>query len=89
MAILDTATRELNSRNLETLYKRLGEFGYLEGANLIVDYRSAEGRHERLPTLVSDLIRFNPDVILVRGTPEVFGCEEGDEHHSGGDVRCR
>jgi putative tryptophan/tyrosine transport system substrate-binding protein len=72
VAILDTATRELNNRNLEVLFKRLRELGYAQGTNLIVDYRSADGRNERLPALVTDLLSFNPDVILVRGTPEIL-----------------
>jgi len=71
IAILDTAPRELNQRNLDIFHKRLRELGYLEGANLIVDYRSAGGRNERLPALVAELLRFNPDVIVVRGSPEI------------------
>jgi putative tryptophan/tyrosine transport system substrate-binding protein len=72
VAILDTATRELNKRNLEVLFKHLRELGYAQGNNLIVDYRSADGRNERLPALVTELMGFNPDVILVRGTPEIL-----------------
>src|SRR5215210_4430423 len=71
MAILDTATRELNSRNLEAFYRRLSELGYVEGSNLIIHYRSVDGRNERLPSVVSEIIRFNPDVIVVRGSPEI------------------
>jgi putative tryptophan/tyrosine transport system substrate-binding protein len=48
----------------------LQEFGYVEGENLNVEYRSADGRNERLPHLVSELVHWRPDIILLRGTPE-------------------
>ena len=72
VGILDTATRELNLANVGVLLKRLRELGYVEGQNLIIEYRSADGRNERLPDLVSDLIRLKVDVIVLRGTPEVM-----------------
>jgi acetyl esterase/lipase len=50
IGILDTATRELN-KDILALFKGLRTFGYIEGQNLIVEYRSAEGRNERLPEL--------------------------------------
>jgi putative tryptophan/tyrosine transport system substrate-binding protein len=72
MGILDTAPRQLNGPNLAAFYKRLQEVGYVEGENLKVEYRSADGRHERLPHLVSELVDWRPDVILLRGTPEAL-----------------
>jgi ABC-type uncharacterized transport system substrate-binding protein len=72
VGMLDTATRELNRTNLDAFLDRLRELGYVEGQNLIVHYRSADARHERLPELVAQLIRLNVDVIVLRGTPEVL-----------------
>jgi len=43
---------------------RLAELGYAEGKNLIFDFRSAEGRLERLPQLAADLVKTNPDLIV-------------------------
>jgi putative ABC transport system substrate-binding protein len=43
--------------------------GYVEGRNLIVDYRSADGRAERFPDLASELVRLKVDLIVTRGTP--------------------
>jgi putative ABC transport system substrate-binding protein len=71
LGILDTATRELNTDNLAAFYKGLRNFGYVEGQNLIIEYRSANGRIEHLPDLVSELLRLNVDLIVVRGSPEV------------------
>jgi putative ABC transport system substrate-binding protein len=44
--------------------QRLEELGYTEGKNLIFDFRSAEGQPERLPELVAELVKTNPDVIV-------------------------
>jgi putative ABC transport system substrate-binding protein len=72
IGMLDTASRELNAVNLTAFQKGLREFGYVEGENLVIEYRSAEGHSERLPDLVSELLRLKVDVIVVRGTPEVL-----------------
>jgi putative ABC transport system substrate-binding protein len=44
--------------------QRLDELGYSEGKNLVFDFRSAEGRLERLPQLAAKLVATNPDVIV-------------------------
>jgi len=44
--------------------QRLHELGYVEGKNLIFDYRSADGHSERLPQLAVDLVRTAPDVLM-------------------------
>ena len=40
----------------------------MEGQNLVLEYRYAEGQFERLPDLAVDLVRLNVDVIVVAGT---------------------
>jgi putative ABC transport system substrate-binding protein len=45
----------------------LRELGYIEGRNLVVDYRYAEGRAERLPGLAAELVRAYPDVLVALG----------------------
>src|SRR5262252_2032641 len=72
IGMLDSAPRELNLANVDVFLGSLRELGYVEGQNLVIDYRSAGGRDERLPDLVAELIRLNPDVIVLRGTPEVL-----------------
>src|SRR5262249_37972895 len=47
----------------------LREFGYAEGQNISIEYRWAEGRYERFPGLVADLVRLKVDVIVTAGTP--------------------
>jgi len=41
------------------------QLGYAEGQNLIIEFRYAEGRTERLPGLAAELIRLNVDVVVV------------------------
>src|SRR5262249_9879157 len=50
--------------NVEHLRRGLNDAGFVEGRNLIVAYRWAEGRYERLPALASELVR-HPVVVLV------------------------
>jgi putative tryptophan/tyrosine transport system substrate-binding protein len=45
----------------------LEEFGYLEGQNVVVDYRFGEGRNDRLGDLAVDLIQLRPDVVVAIG----------------------
>jgi putative ABC transport system substrate-binding protein len=46
----------------------LRELGYVEGKNIVVEFRSAEGREERLPALAAELASLNVDVIVAPGT---------------------
>jgi putative ABC transport system substrate-binding protein len=45
------------------------DFGYVEGQNLVIETRYAEGRFERLPALARELLAWNPDVLFVSTTP--------------------
>ena len=47
----------------------LSETGYVEGQNLAIGYRSAEGHYDRLPALAADLVRRKVDVIVTSGPP--------------------
>jgi len=53
----------------EAFRQQLRELGYIEGQNMIIEYRYAEGRSERLPDLAAELVRLKVDVIVAGGTP--------------------
>jgi len=50
--------------NIEAFRQGLLELGYIEGQNIIIEYRYAEGRFERLPALAEALIRLKVDIIV-------------------------
>lgn len=52
--------------------KRLGELGWIEGRTVAIEYRWVEGRFDRAPELVGELLRQQVDVILTHGTPNVL-----------------
>jgi ABC-type uncharacterized transport system substrate-binding protein len=58
-----------NPRVLEALRQRLHELGWIEGQNIVIEYRSAEGRLDRLPDLAAELVRLGVDVIVAAPTP--------------------
>src|SRR2546422_2957765 len=57
------------SRELDAFRQGLRELGYAEGQNIVIEYRFASGRVERLPELATELARLNPDVLVTPGTP--------------------
>jgi putative ABC transport system substrate-binding protein len=47
----------------------MSDYGYIEGKNLVVEHRYAEGKFEVLPVLTRELLAWNPDVLFVSTTP--------------------
>jgi len=60
----------------EPFIRKLAEFGYVEGKNLIVERRSAEGNIAQLKESAADLVRQNVNVIVTVGTPAAFAAKE-------------
>jgi putative ABC transport system substrate-binding protein len=58
----------LNAFRDEAVRQGLRELGYVEGRNIIMEYRYAEGKLDRLPDLAADLVRSKVDLIIVGGT---------------------
>jgi putative tryptophan/tyrosine transport system substrate-binding protein len=69
IGILEAVPAAQNVANLEALRRGLRERGYVEGRNLVIEYRSADGRAERFPELASELVHLGVDLIVTRGTP--------------------
>ena len=57
-------SRAAETRYLEFFRQGLRELGYIEGKNLIIEYRYADGRPERLPALAEELVRLKVDIIV-------------------------
>jgi putative ABC transport system substrate-binding protein len=76
IGVLETTSLALNATNFDAFRRGLRELGYVEGRNIVIEYRSADGRAERFPELVADLLRLNVDVIVGRGTPAALAARK-------------
>src|SRR5215831_3073643 len=63
IGMLETTSQIANAPNLNAFRERLRELDYVEGQNLVIDYRSAEGQPDRFPALASELVGLKADVI--------------------------
>ena len=54
----------------------LRELGYVEGKNIIIEYRWAEGKYERLPGLAAELVQMKVDVIVAASTPAIQAAQQ-------------
>ncbi len=75
IGMLERTSPETNAGNLEGFRQGLRALGYVEGKQFVIEYRSAEGRDERFPSLAADLVRLKVDMILARGTPAVLAAK--------------
>jgi len=57
----------IESTGVEAIRLALRELGYIEGQNIAIDYRYAEGKLDRLPELAAELVGLNVDIIVVSG----------------------
>ena len=55
------------SARAEAIRLALRELGYIEGQNIAIEYRYAEGKRDRLPELAAELVRLKVDIIVVAG----------------------
>src|SRR3974377_2116658 len=65
IGFLHLTSLETNRENLATFHQGLADTGYIEGKNVAIEYRWAQGRNDRLPTLVAELVRLQVSVIVV------------------------
>jgi putative ABC transport system substrate-binding protein len=64
---------------LDAFRQRLRELGWVEGQNIVIDYRYAEGRVDRLPDLAAELVRLKVDLIVSGGTQGVTAAKNATE----------
>src|SRR6266699_423980 len=65
IGFLHLTSLETNRDNLAAFRRGLGDTGYIEDKNVAIEYRWAQGRNDRLPTLVAELVRRQVSVIVV------------------------
>ena len=62
--------------NLDAFIQGLRDLGYVDGKNIFVEYRFAEGKEARLPELATELVRLKVDAIFTAGTPAIFALKQ-------------
>ena len=67
IGFLDNSTAAGSAGLLEVFWQEMRTLGWIEGKNLIIEYRFAEQKNERLPELAADLVRLKVDLILTSG----------------------
>jgi putative ABC transport system substrate-binding protein len=69
IGFLGAASASAYARQVEGFRSGLRDLSYIEGSNIVIVYRWAEGKYERIPELAASLVRSNVDVIVTHGTP--------------------
>jgi putative ABC transport system substrate-binding protein len=67
IAFLSSLSPAVVSERVEAFRQGLRELGYVEGKNIVIEWRYADGKTERLPGLAADLVRLNVDIIVTGG----------------------
>ena len=76
IGILVTSSASFISARVEAFRQQLRTLGYVEGKNIVIEYRYAEGKPERLPDLAAELVRLKVDVIVTVGGPSVLAAKK-------------
>jgi putative ABC transport system substrate-binding protein len=79
IGFLGPASPSNRSPGLDAFRQGLRELGWVEGQNIVIDYRLAEGRYDRLPALAAELARLKADIIVAVGTPGVAAAKKATE----------
>jgi hypothetical protein len=79
IGFLGSESLDLFAGRLRAFRRGLNEMGFVEGRNLVIEYRWAESQYDRLPALAADLVRRQVTVIAATTTPFRKGGQRGDD----------
>src|SRR5882724_2622260 len=63
------------SPNLQAFRLGLRDLGYIEGKNIVIEFRSAEGKPDRIPSLVAELVQLKVDVLVSQATSGILAAK--------------
>ena len=66
---LGVSSPSMEPHYVQAFQQKLRDLGHVDGENIAIEYRWAEGQDDRLPNLATELVRLNPDAIVTTGTP--------------------
>jgi putative tryptophan/tyrosine transport system substrate-binding protein len=75
IGILGAETASGQASRLEALLAGLRDLGYVDGRNMVIEFRWAEGNYDRLPALAGELVRLKVDVLVALGTKAAFAAK--------------
>ena len=76
VGFLSPSSASLSSQNTGAFLKGLRELGYVEGKTLIIEWRFADGKLERLPGLAAELVKLKVDVIVVQASTAIRAAQQ-------------
>jgi putative ABC transport system substrate-binding protein len=76
---LSSVSTSGSAASLEAFHQGLRETGYVKGENIIIEYRRAEGKLDRLPELATELVNLGVDIIVTAGTPPVLAAKRATD----------
>jgi ABC-type uncharacterized transport system substrate-binding protein len=75
IGLLAQSSADFLSSQLEAFRQGLHELGYIEGKNIVIEYRHAEGKLDRLSALAGELVRLKVDIIVASSTPAALAAK--------------
>src|SRR5262249_20313570 len=76
IGLLGSISANTYASRVTSIRQGLRETGFIEGENVTIEYRWAEGQYDRLPAMAADLVRSGVDVILAITTPAAVAAKE-------------
>jgi putative ABC transport system substrate-binding protein len=76
VGFLDPTSRAVSNARIESFQQGLRKFGYIDGKNIAIEYRFADGKAEPLHDFANELVRLNVDIIVTRAIPGAVAAKQ-------------